>query len=102
MVFFIFIIAILVSSFGIITQSTLYPKNTFNFKLIKNIINKGYWPIYGEMKIFDDFEKENCNKHQDGCTESTGVEFSYIALMIYMLIANFLVIDLLIAMFRLI
>ena len=54
------------------------------------------------MKIFDDFEKENCNKHQDGCTESTGVEFSYIALMIYMLIANFLVIDLLIAMFRLI
>ncbi len=100
MVFFIFIIGILVSSFGIITQATLYPKSTLSYNLIKNIIHKGYWPIYGEMKIFDDFEKENCNENQGSCTQSIGVEFSYIALMIYMLIANFLVIDLLIAMFR--
>jgi hypothetical protein len=68
--------------------------------LIKNIIHKGYWPIYGEMKIFDDLKKENCDENQGSFTQSIGVEFSYIALMIYMLIANFLVIDLLIVMFR--
>jgi hypothetical protein len=52
------------------------------------------------MKIFDDLKKENCDENQGSFTQSIGVEFSYIALMIYMLIANFLVIDLLIVMFR--
>jgi hypothetical protein len=52
------------------------------------------------MKIFDDLKKENCDENQGSCTQSIGVEFSYIALMIYMLIANILVIDLLIVMFR--
>ena len=52
------------------------------------------------MKIFDDFEKENCSSSDDECPESAGIAFSYIALMFYMLIANVLLINLLIAMFR--
>ena len=101
LIFFISLIAILVCSFGIITQATLHPNSTLSMNLIKSIINKGYWPIYGEMKIFQEFETEDCsNNNHNECSESTGVVFSFIALMIYMLIANVLLIDLLIAMFR--
>ena len=53
------------------------------------------------MKIFDqDFENDDCSSSEQGCPENSGVVFSYISLMIYMLIANVLLINLLIAMFR--
>jgi ABC-type multidrug transport system fused ATPase/permease subunit len=100
LVFFVSIISVFVSSFGIATQATLYPKSPGNLNLVKGIINKAYWPIYGDMKIFDDLDNENCANNPEGCPEPTGVIFSYIALMIYMAIANLLLINLLIAMFR--
>jgi hypothetical protein len=101
LVFFVSIIAIFVCAFGITTQATLYPNSKFTFSLIKNIINKAYWPIYGEMKIFDeDLENDDCKSSEQGCPENAGVVFSYILLMFYMLIANVLLINLLIAMFR--
>ena len=102
LVFFISIIAIFVCSFGITTHATIYPNSQLSISLFKSIIDKAYWPIYGEMKIFEhDLEKENClNDTEQGCPETTGVAFSYIALMIYMVIANVLLINLLIAMFR--
>ena len=80
----------------------MYPNNNvLSFELVKSIINKAYWPIYGEMKIFDDFDEEDCNETSDECPESSGIEFSYFALMGYMMIANILLVNLLIAMFRL-
>lgn len=103
LMFFMCIIAIFVSAFGVTTQATLYPsRNQLNFKLLRNVINKGYWPIYGEMKILD--ELGDCTYdpafNKTTCPENSGVVFSYIALMIYMVIANVLLINLLIAMFR--
>ncbi len=50
------------------------------------------------MKILDELG-ECVNKTSDACPDSTGVVFSYIALMFYMVIANVLLINLLIAMF---
>ena len=80
----------------------MYPNNNvLSFELVKSIINKAYWPIYGEMKIFDEFNNENCNETKEGCPEKFGAEFSYFALMGYMMIANILLVNLLIAMFRL-
>lgn len=63
-----------------------------------NILNKAYWPIYGEMKILD--ELSECLESDAGACENSGVVFSYIFLMIYMIIANVLLVNLLIAMFR--
>ena len=61
LVFFISIIAIFVCSFGITTQATMYPNSQLSISLFKSIIDKAYWPIYGEMKIFEiELEKENC------------------------------------------
>ena len=97
--FFISIIAVFVSSFGVTTQATLYPGNKLSFDLLRSIINKAYWPIYGEMKLLE--EMENCpNRQNEKCPETSGIAFSFIALMIYMVIANILLINLLIAMFR--
>ena len=99
--FFVSIIVIFIFAFGITTQASLYPNSvSVSWDMIKSIINNGYWPIYGEMKIFDEFEKVNCSNSTEECPESSGLGFSYIALMIYMLIANVLLINLLIAMFR--
>lgn len=80
----------------------MYPNSKLNINLVKSIIDKAYWPIYGEMKIYDnDLANENCSSNElNPCPESAGVAFSYIALMIYMVIANVLLINLLIAMFR--
>ena len=60
-----------------------------------------YWPIYGEMGILDTIKKDSCDE-QNGeiCLDSVTQASSFILLMIYMVIANVLLINLLIAMFR--
>ena len=51
------------------------------------------------MKILDELDACTPDEHTK-CPETSGVAFSFIALMIYMVIANVLLINLLIAMFR--
>lgn len=87
-------------------------KNLFYFSLdiflIKDILNTGYWPIYGDMPIKGEFDltvQAACLVKDDAarpasCPEKSGVAFSYISLMIYMVIGNVLLLNLLIAMFR--
>ena len=87
--FFMSFISICVCLFGVTTQGTLYPGNKLSFSLIKSIFNKDYWPIYGEI---------DCDDSLETCPETSGVAFSFIFLMIYMVIANVLLINLLIAM----
>ena len=72
-----------------------------NFELVKNIIDKAYWPIYGEMNILDELNDngETCLE-KSRCPEASGKYYSFGALMIYMIVANVLLINLLIAMFR--
>jgi hypothetical protein len=80
----------------------LYPGNEINTNLLANLINKAYWPIYGEMKILEEItevDEEKCSI--DGsCPTKSGIYYSYVALMIYMIVANVLLLNLLIAMFR--
>jgi hypothetical protein len=99
LVFFLSLLAVFVFAFGITTQATLYPGNKFDLELFKNLISKAYWPIYGEMKILDEInDKEACTRYGT-CPEPSGVAFSYILLMIYMVTVNVLLLNLLIAMF---
>jgi transient receptor potential cation channel subfamily M protein 3 len=95
------IIAVFVCSFGVTAQATLYPNNNLTLGLLRKVINKAYWPIFGEMRILEvDLYDDECEDSDEGCPDFTGVIFSYIMLMIYMIIANVLLINLLIAMFR--
>lgn len=71
--------------------------------LIKSLIDKAYWPIFGEMKLLDEInDEEICNNlalKGKRCPEQSGIVFSYIGLIIYMVIINVLLLNLLIAMF---
>ncbi len=80
----------------------MYPGNELNFSLLKNILNKAYWPIYGEMKLLEELavDEETCLASERGCPDQAGSVFSFVSLMIYMIVANVLLINLLIAMFR--
>jgi hypothetical protein len=53
------------------------------------------------MKILDEIsDEENCIK-SGNCPQKSGVIFNYIGFMIYMIVVNVLLLNLLIAMFRL-
>jgi len=72
--------------------------------LMKSLIDKAYWPLYGEMKILEEIDsEETCSSltlKGEPCPEQSGIVFSYVGLMIYMIIVNVLLLNLLIAMFR--
>lgn len=79
----------------------MYPGNKFTMDLILNMINKAYWPIYGDMRILGEIvdEEDSCTEKMN-CPDTAGKYYSFIALMIYMIVANVLLLNLLIAMFR--
>lgn len=77
----------------------MYPGNEMNLDLLKNLINKAYWPIYGDLGIMEELGK-NCTQSDTDCPTKTGVTYSYFLLVIYMIIANVLLLNILIAMFR--
>lgn len=47
--FFIMIFAVVLVSFGIITQANLYPNSEPTFQLLKNVVYLPYWQMYGEL-----------------------------------------------------
>jgi hypothetical protein len=77
-------------------------------KLIKSLISKAFWPIYGDLKILEEIGGENsesCLLMPNGgerCLQQNETNFSYFALILYMIIViivNVLLLNLLIAMF---
>ncbi len=88
-----------VLAFGIALQSILFPGNLLTPKIFLEIFNMAYWPIYGEMGILEIIKSDKC---QDGefCLDQMTKAASFVFLMVYMVIANVLLINLLIAMFR--
>ncbi len=77
----------------------MYSHNELNLHLVKKLVDKAYWPIFGEVRILDEINAvEACS--DDTCPSTSGVIYSYVTLVIYIIIANVLLINLLIAMFR--
>ena len=52
------------------------------------------------MKILEEINDEETCLQSGNCPENSGVVFSYIGLMLYMIVVNVLLLNLLIAMFR--
>ena len=79
----------------------MYADNEANMLLVKKLIDKAYWPIFGDLRIIDELTLQDCKPNATvQCPEKSGVVYSYIVLMIYIIIANVVLINLLIAMFR--
>ena len=100
--FFIFIVAIFICAFGVVSQASMFSNNEWNFSLLKKIIDNAYWPIYGDTSILESISRSECDADDTNCQipHPVGATFSYIATMLYMLTANVLLLNLLIAMFR--
>ena len=101
-VFFVIIAFIFICLFGVISQASLYPGNDLNLWMFKNIVDAAYWPVFGEIQILEQLDFDSCVRNAEDCQnpEKSGVIFVYIVLLFYVIIANVLLVNLLIAMFR--
>ena len=48
---------------------------------MKKLIDKSYWPLYGEMKILDEMNDKKTCLLTSSCPEPSGIGFSYILLI---------------------
>lgn len=71
----------------------MYPGNTFDFSLLKKIIDKAYWPIFGELTLLDEIKSNRgqCSATDEiSCPSEIGVVYSYSFLILYMVVGNLL------------
>ena len=100
---FMLIMIVFIISYGVITQASLHPGQPFNFELLRNVINKGYWSIFGDFRLSNEFILDPACKIRDDCDlypQHSGTYFTFFTFMIYCIVANVLLINLLIAVFR--
>ncbi|KAK2172373.1 hypothetical protein NP493_967g00038 [Ridgeia piscesae] len=104
MSYFIVILFVCVTAYGVALQAILYPNSKFTFSLFGNIFKKAYFQIYGELFLEELDGTLACeatpasNSSLPRCPVNT--EFVPSILMaVYILFTNVLMLNLLIAMF---
>ncbi|XP_069481898.1 transient receptor potential cation channel subfamily M member 3 isoform X3 [Ambystoma mexicanum] len=106
MMYFVIIMLVILMSFGVARQSILFPNEEPSWKLAKNIFYMPYWMIYGE--VFADQIDPPCGYNEtreDGkiiqlpaCKIGAWIVPAIMAC--YLLVANILLVNLLIAVFN--
>ncbi len=86
------LIGIFLLAYGITVHAMLYPGSEFDSSLISVICYLAYWPLFGEITLIEFFEDKNI--------QTDALIFSYSLTAVYMFMANILLLNLLIAMFR--
>ena len=59
------IIATFVLAFGVSLQAIIFPSNQFSSRILIDILNIAYWPIYGEISILSAINNETLMKSAD-------------------------------------
>ncbi|XP_075067072.1 transient receptor potential cation channel subfamily M member 3 isoform X5 [Mixophyes fleayi] len=106
MMYFVIIMLVILMSFGVARQAILFPSEEPSWKLAKNIFYMPYWMIYGE--VFADQIDPPCGYNEtleDGKTIQyppckTGAWIVPAIMACYLLVANILLVNLLIAVFN--
>lgn len=49
--YFVIIIMVFISSYGITSQVILFPNQPLNIHLAKDVLSDAWWSVYGEMNI---------------------------------------------------
>ncbi|XP_013926475.1 PREDICTED: transient receptor potential cation channel subfamily M member 3 isoform X4 [Thamnophis sirtalis] len=106
MMYFVIIMLVVLMSFGVARQAILFPNEEPSWKLAKNIFYMPYWMIYGE--VFADQIDPPCGQNEtreDGkiiqlppCKPGAWIVPAIMAC--YLLVANILLVNLLIAVFN--
>uniref|UniRef100_A0A1L8DKF9 Putative transient receptor potential cation channel trpm n=1 Tax=Nyssomyia neivai TaxID=330878 RepID=A0A1L8DKF9_9DIPT len=98
MIYFVVLLLVVLMSFGVSRQAILYPNNEADWRLVRDVYFQPYFMLYGE--VFADDIDPPCGEDpsQDPCV--TGHWVTPITMSMYLLIANILLINLLIAVFN--
>ncbi|KAL7047046.1 hypothetical protein ACKWTF_002774 [Chironomus riparius] len=98
MIYFVVLLLVVLMSFGVSRQSILNPNKDADWRLVRDVFFQPYFMLYGE--VFADDIDPPCGEDpsQEPCI--TGHWITPIAMSMYLLIANILLINLLIAVFN--
>jgi len=59
LMYFLIILAVFLISYSIATYSMMYPNSSLNFELVKSMIKRSYWNLYGELFLEEIESKSN-------------------------------------------
>ncbi|CAO1309963.1 unnamed protein product [Diamesa hyperborea] len=98
MIYFVVLLAVVLMSFGVCRQAILFPNKEPSWRVVRDVYYQPYFMLYGE--VFADDIDPPCGDDpaQQPCV--TGHWITPIAMAMYLLIANILLINLLIAVFN--
>ncbi|XP_059478668.1 transient receptor potential cation channel trpm isoform X6 [Neocloeon triangulifer] len=97
MIYFVVLLLVVLMSFGVARQGILYPHNESGWHLLKDVVFQPYFMLYGEV-FADDIDPPCGGEGQMACVTAKWI--SPIIMSIYLLVANILLINLLIAVFN--
>ncbi|KAJ8678740.1 hypothetical protein QAD02_014527, partial [Eretmocerus hayati] len=98
MIYFVVLLLVVLMSFGVARQAILSPNNEPNWRIIRDVFMEPYFMLYGE--VYADRIDPDCglNPGMDDCLP--GHWITPLAMAVYLLVANILLINLLIAVFN--
>uniref|UniRef100_H0WUC4 Transient receptor potential cation channel subfamily M member 3 n=1 Tax=Otolemur garnettii TaxID=30611 RepID=H0WUC4_OTOGA len=114
MMYFVIIMLVVLMSFGVARQAILFPNEEPSWKLAKNIFYMPYWMIYGEV-FADQIDRNYAGEINAPCGQNetredgkiiqlppckTGAWIVPAIMACYLLVANILLVNLLIAVFN--
>ncbi|XP_075981587.1 transient receptor potential cation channel, subfamily M isoform X3 [Anticarsia gemmatalis] len=98
MIYFVVLLLVVLMSFGVARQAILYPEQEASWYLIREVFFQPYFMLYGEVFAGDIDPVCGMDNLDHKCV--TGRWITPIAMTIYLLVANILLINLLIAVFN--
>lgn len=89
-------------AFGITLQSIISPYSDGTYKMIFDVLDKAYWPLFGDTNLYSVLDNGNCDAKPDdnSCIDRPRYVISYFLIVIYMMISNVLLLNVLIALFK--
>ncbi|XP_045452338.1 transient receptor potential cation channel trpm [Melitaea cinxia] len=98
MIYFVVLLLVVLMSFGVARQAILYPDKEASWYLIRGVFFQPYFMLYGEVFASDIDPECGFGIGDHKCV--TGRWITPIAMTVYLLVANILLINLLIAVFN--
>ncbi|XP_063918520.1 transient receptor potential cation channel trpm isoform X4 [Zophobas morio] len=98
MIYFVVLLLIVLMSFGVTRQAILFPNHEADWGIARDVFLEPYFMLYGE--VYADKIDPPCGDGEDEKPCQTGRWVSPLIMSIYLLVANILLINLLIAVFN--
>ncbi|KAK9497367.1 hypothetical protein O3M35_004699 [Rhynocoris fuscipes] len=98
MIYFVVLLLVVLMSFGVSRQAILYPDSEPSWSLVREVFYQPYFMLYGE--VFADSIDPPCGDEPGMEKCQTGRWITVVVMSTYLLVANILLINLLIAVFN--